>query len=289
MILVDDETRVLVQNMTGRQGSFHTRVMKSYGTKIVAGTSKSQGSSEFDGFPVYISVQDAVKEHEIDASIIFVPARFCKSAVMEAIQARIPLIVIITEGLPVYDEMEFVHAAGKKGLRIIGPNTPGIISPGHSKLGIMPEKYFTEGNIGICSRSGTLTYEVALNLGDHGISTAVGIGGDPITGMTYSEILRLFEQDDKTKAIFLIGEIGGRQEEMAATCIKEEITKPVFAFIAGSSINISGKRFGHAGALISGDFGTATSKKKALQQASAIIVEQPFLAGETITSYFGGQ
>ena len=283
MILINKSTKILVQGITGNQGSFHTKIMKEYGSNIVAGTSASLKKDEVHGVPVYKTIKEAIAEHEINASIIFVPARFCKEAIIEAVNAEIDLITIITEGLPVLDEMIAINAALQKGLKVIGPNSPGILSPDACKLGIMPEQYFSSGDVGLVSRSGTLTYEITYSLKKHGISTAVGIGGDPIIGMDFVDVIRLFEKDPQTKAIVLIGEIGGVQEEEAAKMIKDEIEKPVFAFIAGSSINISGKRFGHAGALIEGNKGTAKSKKEALARAGVYIVDFPYKISEKIS------
>ena len=283
MILINKDTKILVQGITGNQGSFHTKIMKDYGSNIVAGTSASQKKDEVHGVPVYRTIEQVKAEHEINATIIFVPARFCREAIWEAVEAEIDLITIITEGLPILDEMFAVNSALMKGLKVIGPNSPGIISPGACKLGIMPEQYFPKGNIGMVSRSGTLTYEITYSLKKHGISTAVGIGGDPIIGLDFVDVLRLFEKDQQTKAIVLIGEIGGVREEEAAKVIKDEIEKPVFAFIAGSSISISGKRFGHAGALIEGNKGTARSKKEALSRAGVHIIDFPYKISEKIS------
>ncbi len=283
MILIDKNTKILVQGITGNQGSFHTGIMKEYGSNIVAGTSASRKKDEIHGVPVYKTIKEAISQHEINASIIFVPARFCIEAILEAVDAKIELITVITEGLPILDEMIAINAGLSKSLKIIGPNSPGIISPGACKLGIMPEKYFLKGDIGLISRSGTLTYEITYSLKKHGISTAVGIGGDPIIGMDFVDVLKLFEKDQQTKAIVLIGEIGGIREEQAAKIIKDEIEKPIFAFIAGSSINISGKRFGHAGALIEGNKGTARSKKEALSKVGVNIIDLPYKISEKIS------
>lgn len=283
MILINKNTRILVQGITGNQGSFNTKIMKDYGSKIVAGTSKSLKQEEIHGIPVYKSIKEAKTEHELDATIIFVPAKFCKDAIMEAVEQKMELIVVITEGLPIMDEMFVVNEATKKNLKIIGPNSPGILSPGECKLGIMPEQYFRKGEMGLVSRSGTLTYELTYNMNEHGISTAVGIGGDPIIGLDFIDVLRLFGADEQTKGIVMIGEIGGIKEEAAAQIIKEEISKPIFAYIAGSSITMTGKRFGHAGALIEGDKGSAKSKIEALKGAGVNIIELPHLVSEKIS------
>ena len=245
IILINQDTKALVQGITGREGRFHNNEMLKYGTKILAGVTPGKGGSEVSGIPVFDKVSDALKSFpEINSSIIFVPAKFCKDAAMEAIEAGIKLAVIITEGLPLLDELNFITLAIKKDITIIGPNTAGIISPkGKCKLGIMPEKFFHEGNIGVCSRSGTLMYEIVINLKKFGISTSVGIGGDPIIGTNFVEILKLFEEDKDTKAVVLIGEIGGHMEENAAEYIKKEMNKPVIGYIAGRSISIKGKRF----------------------------------------------
>ncbi|NHI93604.1 MAG: succinate--CoA ligase subunit alpha [Candidatus Lokiarchaeota archaeon] len=283
MILANKNTKILVQGITGNQGSFHSKIMKDYGSKIVAGTSKSLKKEEVHKIPIYKSIKDAKNEHEVNATIIFVPARFSKDAILEAINENIELIVIITEGLPILDEMFVINEALKKKLKIIGPNSPGILTPEVCKLGIIPHQYFKKGSMGLVSRSGTLTYEIAYNMHAHGISTAVGIGGDPIIGLDFIEILRLFENDSQTKAIIMIGEIGGIREERAAKFIKNEMSKPIFAFIAGSSITISGKRFGHAGALIVGNKGTARSKIEALKKAGVHVVNLPYQISEKIS------
>jgi len=278
IILIDDNTRTLVQGITGREGRFHTEQMLNYGTKIVAGVTPGKGGVEVSKILVFNKVSEALEAYpEINSSVIFVPARFCKSAALEAIQAGIELIVIITEGLPLLDELNIVTLANKNNITVIGPNTAGIISPkAKCKLGIMPAKFFQEGNIGICSRSGTLMYEIVINLKKYGISTSVGIGGDPIIGSNFVEILQLFENDKDTKAVVLIGEIGGYMEEKAAEFIKNEMNKPVIGYIAGRTIKIKGKRFGHAGALISSrGYGTAESKIKKLESVGVKVAKVP--------------
>jgi len=250
--------------------------MLQYGTNIVAGVSPGKGGTEVHGVPVYDTVDEAIRDHDANTSIVFVPAPLAKDAVLEAIYAGIKLIVVITEFIPVRDTIEMVALARKMGSLIVGPNTPGIISPEVCKVGIMPAHVFKKGSIGIISRSGTLTYEIALNLtrNNLGQSTCVGIGGDPVTGTSIEEMLALFEMDKETKAVVIIGEIGGEQEERAAEFIKREFNKPVVAFIAGRSAPPE-KRMGHAGAIISGRRGTAYSKISALQRAGAMIANCP--------------
>lgn len=271
-ILVDENTRVIVQGITGREGSFHTKLMLEYGTKIVAGVTPGKGGMEVHGVPVYDTVEEALREHpEANTSIVFVPARFAPDAVYEAIDAGLRLVVVITEHIPVHETMRFVNYAKQKGTVIIGPNCPGVISPGKAKVGIMPGRVFTPGPVGIVSRSGTLTYEIAYMLTRSGIgqSTVVGIGGDPIVGMTFTEVMELFERDPQTKALVLIGEIGGDMEERAAKMIEEgRFTKPVVAFIAGRTAP-PGKRMGHAGAIIMMGTGRYEDKVRALEKAGA--------------------
>ncbi len=274
MILIDRNTRVLVQGITGREGSFHTRQMLDYGTKVVAGVTPGKGGQEVHGVPVYHSVKEALKEHEIDASIIFVPAFAAADAALEAAHAGIPLVVLITEGIPTLDMVQAVKEIKGLGVRLIGGNCPGLISAEESKIGIMPGHVFKRGKVGIISRSGTLTYEAAAALSDAGLgtTTTVGIGGDPIIGTTFKDLLPLFNEDPETEAVVVIGEIGGSDEEEAAAWIKEHMKKPVVAFISGRSAP-KGKRMGHAGAIIMGDVGTPESKVKAFQEAGVPIAE----------------
>lgn len=275
MIFLDENTRCVVQGITGKQGSFHTKSMLEYGTNIVAGTSPGKGGQEFEGIPVYNSIGEIKEEMDVNASIIFIPAPFAKDAAFEAI-SQLELAVIITEHIPVHDSMEIAQYASKKGCKVIGPNTPGIITPGVGKLGIMPTHIFNPGDIGIVSRSGTLTYEVASQITQAGLgqSTCLGIGGDPVVGMDFQDVLQKFEEDPGTKAMAMIGEIGGNAEEKAAQYIADNITKPVVAYIAGRTAP-PGKRMGHAGAIIEGDAGTADSKMKALKSAGVEVAEQP--------------
>ncbi len=275
MIFLDEDTRCVVQGITGKQGSFHTKSMLEYNTNIVAGTSPGKGGQEFEGVPVYNSIAEIKEELDVNASIIFIPAPFAMDAAFEAI-SQLELAVIITEHIPVQDSMEITHYARKNDCKVIGPNTPGIITPGVGKLGIMPTHIFNPGDIGIVSRSGTLTYEVASQITHAGLgqSTCLGIGGDPVVGMDFADVLQKFQEDPKTKAMAMIGEIGGNAEEKAAEYIAENITKPVVAYIAGRTAP-PGKRMGHAGAIIEGDTGTAESKINALKAAGVEVAQQP--------------
>ena len=277
-ILVDRNTRVLVQGITGREGSFHTKLMLEYGTKIVAGVTPGKGGLKVHGVPVYDSVEEAIARHpEINTSIIFVPAPYASDAVYEAIDAGIRLIVVITEHIPIHDTMKFVNYARIKGSIIVGPNTPGVITPGQAKVGIMPGHMFTPGSIGIVSRSGTLTYEIAYELTKAGFgqSTCVGIGGDPITGLSFIDVAEMFREDDQTKALVIVGEIGGDLEERFADyVVREGYEKPIVAYIAGKTAP-PGRRMGHAGAIISRGRGTAQSKIEALQSAGIPVAEKP--------------
>ncbi len=275
MIILDENTRCVVQGITGKQGSFHTEQMLNYHTKIVAGTSPGKGGKNFGKLPIYNSIEEAKEELDINASIIFVPAAFAKDAAFEAI-SQLDIAVIITEHIPVHDSMEIVEYAKREKTTIIGPNTPGIISPGIGKLGIMPTHIFNEGNVGIVSRSGTLTYEVANQVTNAGMgqSTCIGIGGDPVVGLDFADVLQRFENDDDTSAMVMIGEIGGNAEEKAAEFINKNITKPVIAYIAGVTAP-PGKRMGHAGAIIEGNSGTAASKISALEDSGVHVAERP--------------
>ncbi len=274
MILVDRNTRVLVQGITGREGSFHTRQMLDYGTQIVAGVTPGKGGQEVHGVPVYNSVKDAMKAHAVDASIVFVPAFAAADAALEAAHAGVPLVVLITEGIPTLDMVAAVKEIKDLGVRLIGGNCPGLISAGETKIGIMPGHVFKRGRVGIISRSGTLTYEAAAALSDAGLgtTTTVGIGGDPIIGTTFKDLLPLFNEDPETEAVVVIGEIGGSDEEEAAAWIKEHMKKPVVAFISGRSAP-KGKRMGHAGAIIMGDVGTPESKVRAFEAAGVPIAD----------------
>jgi succinyl-CoA synthetase alpha subunit len=274
-ILVNKETRVLVQGITGREGAFHTEKMLEYGTKIVAGSTPGKGGQVVQGIPVYNSVTEARAKHDIDASIIFVPPAAAPDATLEAAHAGIPLIINIAEGMPVLDMMRVVKEIKElPGVRLIGGNCPGLITPGECKLGIMPASTFKAGRVGMISRSGTLTYEASAMLAAAGIgcSTVVGIGGDPIIGTTFIDLLPMFNEDLDTDAVVMIGEIGGADEEMAAEWIAKHMKKPVIAFISGRTAP-KGKRMGHAGALIMGNIGTAESKLEAMAKANVPVAD----------------
>lgn len=276
-ILLDGSNRVVVQGITGRDGAFHTQRMLEYGTSIVAGVTPGKGSTSLAGVPVFNSVQSAVDATGADTSIIYVPAVFASDAILEAADAGIRLVVCITEGVPVLDMVTVTsYLRLKSGTRLIGPNCPGIMSPGKAKLGILPADIFAPGPVGVVSRSGTLTYEIVNNLTAAGIgqSTVIGIGGDPIVGSDFIDILTLFEQDADTRAIIMIGEIGGEDEEQAARFIKQHVTKPVIGFIAGKTAP-EGKRMGHAGAIISGSHGTAAEKVAVMQEQGILVGETP--------------
>ena len=282
-ILVDESTRLLVQGITGKEGSFHTAQMIEYGTRVVAGVTPGAGGRVVHGVPVFDTVADAVAATQPNASFIAVPAPFAPDAILEAADAGIPLIVCITEGIPVLEMIRVYHTVRQRGVRLIGPNCPGLISPGKAKVGIMPGFIHTPGPVGIVSRSGTLTYEVvwALTRAGIGQSSAVGIGGDPIIGTSFVEVLGLFENDPETRAIVLIGEIGGADEEAAAAYIREQVTKPVVGFIAGRTAP-PGRRMGHAGAIISGGRGTAAEKIAALEAAGVRVAERPAQVADLI-------
>lgn len=275
MIYLDKDTKCLVQGITGKQGSFHTEQMLEYNTNIVAGVTPGKGGQEFMDVPIFNSLAEAKENCEINASIIFVPAKFAKDAAFESIR-NVDLVVIISEHIPVHDSLQIMNYAEEMGTTVIGPNTPGVISPGVGKLGIMPTHIFDEGNVGVISRSGTLTYEVASQLTRAGIgqSTCVGIGGDPVIGTNYIDVLTEFEEDDDTEAVVLIGEIGGNAEEKAAEFIKDNISKPVVSYIAGITAP-PGKRMGHAGAIIQGNSGSAQNKIDALTDAGVKVAKMP--------------
>ena len=275
-ILVNKNTRVVVQGAAGLEGRFHLKKMLEYGTNIVAGVDPVITESEIEGVPAYNTLEQAVKKHNPDTSIIFVPAPYTFDAIMEAVRYGIKLIVVITEGIPVHDMIKVKQYVENKGVKIIGPNCPGLISPGECKVGILPGHVHRKGNIGVISRSGTLTYQIvqALTNAGYGQSTCVGIGGDPVPGSNFVDILKLFKEDEDTKAVVLIGEIGGVEEERAAEFIAREFTKPVVAFIAGKSAPPE-KRMGHAGAIISAGKGTAEAKIKALEKAGVKVAEIP--------------
>jgi succinyl-CoA synthetase alpha subunit len=289
MKLINKDTKVVVQGITGTQGKFHAARMREYGTKVVAGVTPGRGGQEVDGTPVYDTVAEARERHGCDASIIFVPAGGALDAALEAMETGMDPVVVITEGIPVRDTIELVARAKQTGTTIVGPNTPGLIKAGESKMGIMPNQVFKRGSVGIISRSGTLFYEIAAHVTNQGLgeSTCVGLGGDPVVGLDYIELLKWFQKDPDTKAVALIGEIGGDAEEKAADFIASGgFTKPVAAYIAGRAA-IPGKRMGHAGAIIQGSAGTADSKMNALRGAGAFIGEQPVDVAKALKKALG--
>ena len=275
-ILIDKNTRLVVQGITGRDGGFHAAKMKEYGTNVVGGTSPGKAGQFVDNIPVFNTVKDAVDETGANTSVIFVPAAFAKDAMMEAAAAGIKLVICITEGVPTLDVVSAYNFIHKQGAQLLGPNCPGLISPNKSMVGIMPTNIFKQGGTGVISRSGTLTYEVVYNLTEKGMgqSTAIGVGGDPVVGLYYKELLTMFENDPETDSIALIGEIGGDAEEQAAEYIKKHITKPVAVFIAGQSAP-PGKQMGHAGAIISSSGGTAAEKIAAFEAAGIPVAKEP--------------
>jgi len=275
-ILINKDTKVIVQGITGRDGAFHTSKMKDYGTNIVGGISPGKGGSDVGGIPVFNTVEEAVKATGADTSVIFVPAPFAADAILEASFAGVDLVICITEGVPVQDMIKVTPILKQNGTKLIGANCPGLITPGECLIGILPSMIFTPGNIGFISRSGTLTYEVVNMLTEAGLgqTTCVGIGGDPVSGLYFKDLLEMFENDPATEAVVLIGEIGGDAEELAAKYIKDHMKKPVVAFIAGQSAP-PGKRMGHAGAIISSGSGTAEEKIKAFAAAGVPVDKEP--------------
>lgn len=287
-ILVDSETRVVIQGITGKEGMFHTRQMVEYGTKVVSGVTPGKGGQTVDGIPVFNTVRDAVGATGANVSAIFVPPGFAADAIMEAADSGVSLVVCLTEGIPTLDMIPVYHYVKKRGVRLIGPNSPGIISPGKCKVGLMAGYIHKEGSVGVVSRSGTLTYEAVYQLTRRGIgqSTCVGIGGDQIIGLSFVDLLGLFEGDEDTEAMVLIGEIGGRAEEEAAEHIRKYVTKPVVAFIAGKTAP-PGRRMGHAGAIISGGTGTAMEKIRTLEGAGVRVVQSAADIGEEVAKVLG--
>ena len=287
-ILVNKDTRVIVQGFTGSQGTLHSEQSIEYGTNIVGGVTPGKGGIEHLGKPVFNSVEDAKRSLDPNASIIFVPARFCKDSILESAEAGIKLIICITEGIPTLDMLEVKKRVDELGVRLIGPNCPGIITPGKAKLGIMPGDIHMPGTIGIISRSGTLTYEAVKQTTDLGFgqSSCVGIGGDPIPGSSFIDMLKLFQDDTQTEAIVMVGEIGGTSEEAAAEYIKNNVTKPVISYIAGKTAP-AGKRMGHAGAIIAGGKGTADSKIEKLQECGVYVADNLVSIGSKVAEVLG--
>jgi succinyl-CoA synthetase alpha subunit len=286
-ILVDGNTKVVVQGITGNEGMFHTRQMVEYGTKVVAGMTPGKGGQKIDGIPVFNTVSEAVKNTDANASAIFVPPAFAADAILEACDAGISIIVCLSEGIPTIDMITVKKYLKERGASLVGPNTPGVISPGKCKIGVMAGYIHKPGTVGIMSRSGTLTYEVVGQLTKRGIgqSTAVGIGGDQIIGLNFVDLLEMFEKDPGTEAVIMIGEIGGTAEEEAAQFIEKNVRKPVLAFIAGLTAP-PGRRMGHAGAIIAGGKGTAKEKMEALEKAGVKVVRNPALVGEEVEALF---
>ena len=287
-ILVNSDTRIVVQGITGREGTFHTKQCVEYGSKVVAGVTPGKGGQDVNGIPVYNTVATAVKKEGANAALIFVPPAFCGDAIMEAAEAGVELVVCITEGIPTVDMVKVKDAIKYKSVRLVGPNCPGVITPGQCKMGIMPGFIHKPGDVGVISRSGTLTYEAVAQLTELGIgqSTCIGIGGDPVIGTTFIDLLRLFNGDPDTSAVVMIGEIGGSAEEEAAAFIRDEMNKPVVSFIAGQTAP-AGKRMGHAGAIIAGGKGTAAEKIAALEDAGVTVSHSPADIGAEIAKVLG--
>ena len=275
-ILIDEGTNVLIQGATGSVGAFQTKIMLEYGTRVVAGVTPGKGGQDVHGVPVYNFVREACSEHEVDAALSFVPHRFALDAAIEVIDAGVPFLVLTAEGVPERDMMRLLHHAAKKGVRVLGPDTPGLISPGKCKVGVHPDRMFSPGKVGVLSKSGALSYEVGKALTESGVgqSTVVGIGGGPLWGLTQEEVLTMFEQDPETEVVVLLGEVGGTMEYAAASFIESSMRKPVVALIVGRAAP-RGAQMGHAGAIVEGDRGTAASKIAALEAAGAYIARSP--------------
>ncbi len=282
-VLVDADTKVVVQGITGHQGTVHARGMREFGTKVVAGVTPGKGGGNVDGVPVFDAVRDAVAATGANAACLFVPAPYAKDGLLEAVDAGVKLCVLVTEHIPFHDMLVMYHYARSKGVRIIGPNCPGVASPGKAKVGIIPNVVFRPGRVGVVSRSGTLTYEIVNGIKEHGLgqSTCIGLGGDPVVGTSFVDALPLFERDPETDLLVLVGEIGGTAEEEAAEMIRTQFSKPVVAYIAGRSAP-PGKRMGHAGAIISRGRGTAASKVEALERAGARVARFPYEVSEIV-------
>src|SRR6266403_701904 len=287
-VLVDKNTRLIVQGITGREGTFYAKACAEYGTKVVGGVTPGKGGTTHEGWPVFNTVEEAVKETGANVSVIFVPPPAAADGILEAAAAEVPLVICITEGIPVLDMVKVWEFVKRSKSRLIGPNCPGVISPGHCKIGIMPARIHKEGSVGIVSRSGTLTYEAVYQLTTRGIgqSTAIGIGGDPIIGTNFTDALELFNKDPQTEAVIMIGEIGGNAEETAAEYVRMHMKKPGVGFIAGQTAP-PGRRMGHAGAIISGGKGTASEKMKAMSEAGITVVKSPAEIGEAMARVLG--